>query len=132
MMASLRIAVADDERDMRDYLQRVLQRLGHEVLGPVENGLQLVELCRIQLPDLIITDIRMPVMNGDDALRRIYAERPIPYIVISAFGAPEAIPGDLENGGDAIYLNKPVRKQDLERAIARLATQGVPPEGPPA
>ena len=130
-MASLRIAVADDEKDMRDYLQRVLERLGHQVLGPVENGLQLVEICRLQLPDLIITDIRMPVMNGDEALRRIYADRPIPYIVISAFGAPEAVPGDLGNG-DAVYLNKPVRKQDLERAIARLATQGVPPEGPPA
>ena len=128
MMASLRIAVADDEKDMRDYLQRVLERLGHRVLGPVENGVELVELCRVEQPDVVITDIRMLVMNGDEALRQIYDLRPIPYIVISAFGAPEAIPGDLD-GGDAIYLNKPVRKQDLEHAITRLTTLGVPPEG---
>lgn len=129
MIEPLRIAVADDEKDMRDYLQCVLERLGHQVLGPVENGQQLVDLCRAESPDLVITDIRMPVMNGDEALRQIYAHQVIPYIVISAFRAPEAIPGELDNGG-AIYLNKPVRKQDLERAIARLADQRTPPDEP--
>ncbi len=128
-MNALRIAVADDEKDMRDYLQRVLERLGHEVLGPVADGRELVDLCRQQRPDLIITDIRMPVMNGDEALREIYACRSIPFIVISAFRAPEAIPGDLGNG-DAVYLNKPVRKQDLERAIARVVNLGADPVDP--
>lgn len=128
-MNALRIAVADDEKDMRDYLQRVLERLGHEVLGPVADGRELVDLCRQQRPDLIITDIRMPVMNGDEALREIYACQSIPFIVISAFRAPEAIPGDLGNG-DAVYLNKPVRKQDLERAIARVVNLGADPVDP--
>lgn len=130
MMTALRIAVADDEKDMRDYLQAVLRRLGHEVLGPVDNGLQLVQLCQTETPDLIITDIRMPLMNGDEALRQIYAVRPTPYIVVSAFGAPEAMPGDLGDR-DAVYLNKPVRKQDLERAIARAMARSLPPDATP-
>ena len=50
MTRSLRIAVADDEPDMRDYLKKVLERLGHVVLEPAENGLELVELCRELTP----------------------------------------------------------------------------------
>lgn len=104
-MESLRIAVADDESDMREFLQKALERLGHQVLGPAENGLQLVELCQQQQPDLIITDIRMPEMNGDEALRQILAVRHVPYIVISAF---EATLTEDSNNADSVRLDKPV------------------------
>lgn len=117
-MEPLRIAVADDESDMREFLKKALERLGHQVLGPVGNGLELVSLCRQQSPDLIITDIRMPEMNGDEALRQILAVRRIPYIVISAFGAPESIP-ELA-GMDHVCLDKPVRMHDLKMAITRI------------
>ena len=123
-MPNLRIAVADDERDMRDYLRWVLERLGHTVLGPVDNGRALVDLCREEAVDLVITDIRMPEMNGDVALKHIQAIRQTPYIVISAFGSPEALSDAME--GEWIYLNKPVGKRDLQEAIARL----MPQEGP--
>lgn len=57
---SLRIVVADDEVDPRDYLETLLPRLGHELVGLAENGHQLVELCESQRPGLVITDVTMP------------------------------------------------------------------------
>ena len=114
---SLRIAVADDEADIRDFLTRVLQRLGHDVLEPASTGRQLVELCRSEQPDLVITDLRMPDMSGDEALQEIVADQKVPFIVISAFGAPESLDFDHCRW---LYLNKPVKRVDLERAIAEL------------
>ena len=57
---ALRIVVADDEVDIRDYLEVLLPRLGHKVVGLAENGQQLVTLCQQEHPDLVITDVMMP------------------------------------------------------------------------
>jgi CheY-like chemotaxis protein len=121
MSQSLRIAVADDEPDMRDYLQRVLERLGHIVLGPVENGLKLVELCLCQQPppDLVITDIRMAGLDGDEALRKIRAIHPVPCIVMSAYGDLGQLTFDTGQA-NWTYLVKPFRKDDLHQAITQL------------
>ena len=67
MSRALRIAVADDEPDMRDYFRTILPRLGHEVVAVAETGRELVEQCRATRPDLVITDIKMPDMDGIDA-----------------------------------------------------------------
>ena len=69
MKRGMRIAVADDEPDVRDYFRRMLPRLGHDVVGGAANGRELVELCREHKPDLIIADVRMPEMDGDVAMR---------------------------------------------------------------
>ena len=55
MSHSLRIAIADDEPDMRDYFQEVLPRMGHTVVALAQNGRELVDLCRATNPDLVIT-----------------------------------------------------------------------------
>ncbi|MEX2027765.1 MAG: response regulator, partial [Pirellulaceae bacterium] len=60
MNRSLRIAIADDEIDMRDYLARILPRMGHKVVSAAATGQELIEHCRQFHPDLVITDIRMP------------------------------------------------------------------------
>jgi len=114
---SLRIAVADDEADIRDFLTRVLERLGHNVLEPASTGRELVELCRDQQPDLVITDLRMPDMSGDEALREIVEDRCVPFIIISAFGPPDSLEFD---HCQWVYLNKPVKRIDLEKAIKKL------------
>lgn len=119
MSRTLQIAVADDEPDMRDFLKRVLERLGHEVLGPVENGLQLVDLVLAAEPDLIITDVRMPVLSGEEAIRRIHATFPVPCIVLSAFGQQEVIAFE-SPGARWAFVGKPFRKHDLEAAIHQL------------
>ena len=117
MLQGLRIAVADDEPDMRDYFRKVLPRLGHQVVAAAENGKQLVELCHTTHPDLVITDIRMPDMDGIDAAAVIYRERPLPVILVSAFhdsGLIERAEADHVLG----YLVKPIKQADLEPVIA--------------
>ncbi len=117
MNTSLRIAVADDEPDMRDYFKKCLARLGHQVVAAAQNGRELVEQCRTLAPDLVITDIKMPDMDGIQAAIRIYRDRPIPVILVSAFHDPELIE---RAEADHIlgYLVKPIKQADLQPAIA--------------
>jgi response regulator NasT len=117
MSTSLRIVVADDEPDMREYFQKCLTRLGHQVVAVVANGRELVERCRALRPDLVITDIKMPEMDGIDAATQIYRERPIPVILVSAFHDASLIQ---RAEADHIlgYLVKPIKQSDLEPVIA--------------
>lgn len=117
MTKPLRIAVADDELDMREYLQRFLPRLGHEVVAAVDNGRRLVEACHDLAPDLVITDIKMPELDGIEAATSIFRHRPTPVILVSAFHDPELI-ARAEQDYVMAYLVKPVKLADLETAIA--------------
>src|SRR5688572_4370810 len=63
MTTPLRIAIADDEPDLREYLQETLTDLGYQVVAVAATGQELVDLCRTTNPDLVITDIKMPEMD---------------------------------------------------------------------
>ncbi len=117
MTRSLRIAVADDEPDMRDYFTTILPRLGHEVIYAAGTGRELVELCRLAPPDLVITDIKMPDMDGLEAAARIYKQSPVPVILVSAFHDADFI-RRAEADHILAYLVKPIKQADLEPAIA--------------
>jgi response regulator NasT len=117
MNQSLRIAVADDEPDMRDYFSKILPRLGHRVVVVAANGAELVEQCRSAPVDLVITDIKMPDMDGIDAAVRLYKERPLPVILVSAYHDPDLV---RRAEADHIlgYLVKPIKQADLGPVIA--------------
>jgi AmiR/NasT family two-component response regulator len=117
MNERLRVAVADDELDMREFLDETLRRLGHDVVAVVENGQQLVEACRSERPDLVITDIRMPELDGLDAAQSIYNVRPVPIIVITAHHDREFVERAQERHVLA-FLVKPIDENDLQPAIA--------------
>jgi response regulator NasT len=119
MTRTLRIAVADDEPDVRDYFQRVLPRLGHEVVAAAADGLELVELCRRLKPDLIIADVRMPEMDGDVAVEQICKNSPTPFILISAYSKPTDVTEEAGSTRHA-YLTKPVRRENLIDAIEKV------------
>ena len=117
MKKPLRILVADDEPDMRDYYRMVLPRLGHTVVGAVENGRELVEQCFKLHPDLVITDIKMPELDGLEAAVAISKKRPVPIILVSAYHDPvliERAEADHVMG----YLVKPIKQPDLEPVIS--------------
>lgn len=117
MTRALKIVVADDEQDMQDYFRSILPRLGHTVAAVASTGKELVEHCINHAPDLVITDIKMPDMDGIDAAVQIYRHHPIPVILVSAYHDPELI---ARAEGDHIlaYLVKPIKQSDLEPAIA--------------
>jgi two-component system, response regulator PdtaR len=116
MTPSLRIVVADDEPDMRDYFRKILPRLGHTVIAAAGTGNDLIAKCREHQPDLVITDIKMPDLDGIDAAMKICAERPVPVILVSAYSNTKLIER-AEADHIMAYLVKPIKQTDLEPAI---------------
>lgn len=117
MTRPLRIAVADDELDMRDYFQKILPILGHTVVAVAATGRELVTQCKASRPDLVITDIKMPDMDGIEAAVQIYRDGPLPVILVSAYHDAEFVQR-AEADHILAYLVKPIKQADLEPAIA--------------
>jgi response regulator NasT len=117
MNQSLRIAIADDEPDMRDYFAKILPRLGHQVVAQARDGRELVEQCRALRPDLVLTDIKMPEMDGIDAAVALYKDAPVPVILVSAYHDAELVE---RAEADHImgYLVKPIKQADLGPVIS--------------
>lgn len=117
MNRSLSIAVAEDEPLMQQYLSETLGLLGHQVVCMVGTGRELIDRCLALRPNLVMTDIRLPDMDGLEAASEIYAAEPVPIIVISAFHDPQLIER-AERNYVLAYLVKPIKQHDLEPAIA--------------
>jgi len=112
----LRILVAEDETIIRLDLKETLERAGLEVCGEARDGEEAVELAREEKPDLAVLDVKMPRLDGIEAARRILAERPIPIVMLTAYGHDELVARAVEAGVFA-YLVKPFRESDLLPAI---------------
>lgn len=115
-MPPLNILVADDEQDMREWFQKIVPLLGHKVIDAVATGRQLVAAARDSRPDLIITDIKMPDMDGIDAAEQLYRDYPVPVILVSAYHESDLI-ARAESDHVMAYLVKPIKQADLEPAI---------------
>src|SRR3984957_569104 len=117
---SPRILLAEDNADMRDYLRRLLLSQGYEVL-PFPDGQAALEAARLQKPDLILSDIMMPLLDGVQllcAIREDEALRSTPVILLSARSGEEARLEGIQHGADD-YLTKPFSAREL---LARVST----------
>jgi AmiR/NasT family two-component response regulator len=112
----VRILVAEDETIIRLDLRSLLEQAGYEVCGEARDGVEAVELARELEPDLAVMDVKMPRLDGIDAARRILEERPIPIVMVTAYGQEEIVSRAVEAGVFG-YLVKPFREQDLVPAI---------------
>ena len=112
----VRILVAEDETIIRLDLKEILERAGFEVCAEARDGEEAVELAASEQPDLAILDVKMPRLDGIEAARRIIAERPIPIVVLTAYGQEELVSRAVEAGVFG-YLVKPFREADLLPAI---------------
>ncbi|MDX9974394.1 MAG: response regulator [FCB group bacterium] len=112
----LRVAVADDEPVMQMYLEETVSMLGHEVVAVAKNGVELVALCMQTLPDLIVTDIRMPQCDGYEAIRRIGQEQTLPVVFVSGFDEASRV-DSATTYCVANYLTKPVDEEQLNAGI---------------
>jgi AmiR/NasT family two-component response regulator len=112
----LRILIAEDETIIRLDLRDVLERAGHEVCAEARDGEEAVALAHAEHPELAILDVKMPRLDGIEAARRILAERPIPIVMLTAYGQEELVARAVEAGVFG-YLVKPFRETDLLPAI---------------
>lgn len=120
MAKSLRIAVADDETVVCQYFATALERLGHKIVATAANGRELVEACRIDRPDLLVTDICMEGLTGIEAMHELSQVEPMPTILISAHYRPEDLEGEF-NGQVLAFLTKPIKLAGLTMAVAEAA-----------
>src|SRR5213083_2630664 len=95
----------------------MLGRAGLEVCAEARDGVEAVELAREHQPDLAIMDVKMPRLDGIEAARRILDERPIPIVMLTAYGQDDLVSRAVEAGVFG-YLVKPFREQDLVPALA--------------
>ncbi len=112
----MRILIAEDETIIRLDLRELLERAGFEVCAEARDGLEAVELAGSEQPDLAVLDVKMPRLDGIEAARRILAERPIPIVMLTAYGQDELVSRAVEAGVFG-YLVKPFRESDLLPAI---------------
>src|SRR6059036_1335009 len=112
----VRILVAEDETIIRLDLRELLEKAGFEVCAEAKDGLEAVELARSEKPDLAVLDVKMPRLDGIEAARQILDERPIPIVMLTAYGQEELVSRAVEAGVFG-YLVKPFREQDLLPAI---------------
>src|SRR6476619_5639477 len=94
----MRILVAEDETIIRLDLRELLERAGFEVCAEAKDGLEAVELARSEQPDLAVLDVKMPRLDGIEAARRILDERPIPIVMLTAYGQDELVSRAIEAG----------------------------------
>ena len=112
----MRILVAEDETIIRLDLRALLEGAGYEVVAEARDGEEAVELARAHRPDLALLDVKMPRLDGIEAARRILDERPIPIVMVTAYGEEELVARAIDAGVFG-YLVKPFRESDLLPAI---------------
>jgi response regulator NasT len=117
MNRSLRVVIADDQPDIRNFLQEAVTSLGHQVVAVASNGRELIQQCLDFRPDLAITDIMMPEMDGLQAAQAVNAQAPVPFLLVSGFHTPELLE-QVSSAHIVGYLVKPVSEASLKTAIA--------------
>ena len=115
--AATRVLIAEDETIIRLDLRALLERAGLDVCAEARDGVEAVELARTREPDVAVLDVKMPRLDGIEAARRILAERPIPIVMLTAYGQEELVSRAVEAGVFG-YLVKPFRETDLLPAIS--------------
>ena len=119
-----RVLVAEDEALIRLDLVEMLREEGYDVCGEAGDGQTAIRLARELQPDLVMLDVKMPVLDGLAAAEQIVAERIAPVVILTAFSDRDLVERAKEAGVMA-YLVKPFERKDLlptiEMALSRFA-----------
>ena len=116
------VLIAEDETIIRLDLRGQLEVAGYVVCAEARDGEEAVELARTTAPDIVLLDVKMPVLDGIEAARRILRERAVPILLLTAYTEPKLVRRAAEAGVFA-YLVKPFDANELvpaiETAVAR-------------
>ena len=116
MNRPFRVLIADDEKPVAAGLQGQLETLGYDVVAVVNDGHNAIEVCRRQLPDVVLMDIEMPGLDGLSAARQIVLDPGTPVVILTAHGHANLIDQAVEDGV-VYYLLKPVTSPSLHAAL---------------
>jgi two-component system, response regulator YesN len=118
-----KVLVVDDEPKVRRGLTRLIPELDPEwtVIGDAKNGIEALEKVRKYMPDLVITDIRMPLMNGLDLLNSL-KDYPVHVVILSGYGYFEYAKTAIRFGAFD-YLLKPLKPAEVRELLIRLKKQ---------
>jgi response regulator NasT len=113
---ALRVVIAEDEALIRLDLREMLTDAGYDVVGEAGDGARAVELVEALNPDLVLLDVRMPVMDGITAAESIASRRLAPVVIVTAYSQREQVERARDAGAMA-YVVKPFGSADLVPAI---------------
>ncbi|WP_228372953.1 ANTAR domain-containing response regulator [Demequina subtropica] len=119
-----RAVVAEDEALIRMDIVETLREGGYDVVGEGANGEEGVELAREHKPDVVVMDVKMPVMDGITAAEIIAKERIAPVVLLTAFSQTELVERARDAGAMA-YVVKPFTPGDLLPAVEIAASRYV-------
>ncbi len=115
-MGQTRVVIADDESIIRMDLKEMLISLGYQVIGEAGDGREALKLAKELKPDLVIMDIKMPVMDGIQAARVLSEEKIAPVLLLTAYSQQELVTG-ARDAGVVGYIVKPFQQDELRPAI---------------
>ena len=115
-----RVVVAEDETLIRLDIIEILRGEGYDVIGEADNGEKAVQLAEELKPDLVLMDVKMPVMDGISAAEKIVKARIAPVVLLTAFSQKELVERARDAGAMA-YVVKPFTPADLIPALDHLA-----------
>lgn len=122
--AQRRVVIAEDEALIRMDLAEMLGEEGYDVVGQAGDGARAVALAEELRPDLVILDVKMPVLDGIAAAELIAGQRIAPVVILTAFSQRDLVERARDAGAMA-YLVKPFSQSDLvpaiEMAVSRFA-----------
>ncbi|MEV6981950.1 response regulator [Sphaerisporangium sp. NPDC051017] len=124
MSTQRRVVIAEDEALIRLDLKEMLEEEGYAVVGEAGDGESAVGLALEQRPDLVILDVKMPILDGISAAERIVSERVAPCLILTAFSQRDLVERARDAGAMA-YLVKPFTKSDLVPAIEMAVSRHV-------
>ncbi|MFC4585601.1 ANTAR domain-containing response regulator [Sphaerisporangium corydalis] len=116
MSTQRRVVIAEDEALIRLDLKEMLEEEGYAVVGEAGDGETAIKLALEHRPDLVILDVKMPILDGISAAERIVSERVAPCLILTAFSQRDLVERARDAGAMA-YLVKPFTKSDLVPAI---------------
>ena len=127
-----RILIVEDEPNIIKLISIRLERLGHSI-NAADNGVAALEIVRASMPDLILLDVMIPVLNGFQVLQQLKADpttASIPVLMLTARGHERDIVAGIEGGADD-YIIKPFSFPELiSRVSSALARHGVSASNP--
>jgi len=124
-MESMKILVVDDEAPVREMLRKGLSELGRFTVEPAQNGLEAIEKLEKDVFDLVLTDLKMPEMDGIELLRTIKVTRPeIMVILMTAYGSIETAVEAMKIGAND-YITKPIDFNELLIHITRAQKESL-------